>query len=101
MMRTGDSETVLRLVKFVFMVAIFIAPLGLWAQSDRGQKEWAPNDRSRPTPQVITPGTSSSQEKAGAPPSDAVVLFNGKDLSNWESIKGGPAKWKVGDGYFE
>jgi hypothetical protein len=29
-----------------------------------------------------------------------VVLFNGKDLSNWESEKGGPADWKVEKGYF-
>jgi hypothetical protein len=59
------------------------------------------HDRNRTHPPVITPGACSTQEKAGNPPSDAIVLFNGKDLSNWESIKGGPAQWKVGDGYFE
>jgi hypothetical protein len=33
------------------------------------------------------------------PPSDAVVLFDGKDLSQWASVKGnGPAPWKVADG---
>ncbi len=41
----------------------------------------------------------------GAPPSDAVVLFNGKDLSNWISParNGGSTepRWKVGNGYFE
>ena len=63
--------------------------------------QWAIHDRNRPQPRVITPGTASTQEKAGYPPSDAVVLFNGKDLSNWESVKGGPAAWKVGKGYFE
>jgi Domain of Unknown Function (DUF1080) len=35
---------------------------------------------------------------AGPPPSDAIVLFDGKDLSQWESDKSGPAKWKVEDG---
>lgn len=34
----------------------------------------------------------------GQPPSDAIVLFNGKDLSNWESVKGGPAEWGVENG---
>jgi Domain of Unknown Function (DUF1080) len=34
----------------------------------------------------------------GQPPSDAIVLFNGKDLSNWESIKGGAAEWGVENG---
>jgi hypothetical protein len=35
----------------------------------------------------------------GPPPSDAIVLFDGKDLSQWKSDKdGGPAKWQVKDG---
>jgi Domain of Unknown Function (DUF1080) len=33
------------------------------------------------------------------PPSDAIVLFDGEDLSQWKSDKdGGPAKWVVKDG---
>jgi hypothetical protein len=40
-----------------------------------------------PEVKVITPGTI---------PSDAIILFDGKDLSNWESAKdGSPALWKV------
>jgi|SRR5947209_6456697 len=35
---------------------------------------------------------------AGPPPSDAIVLFDGKDLSQWKNEKGGDAKWKVEDG---
>jgi hypothetical protein len=67
----------------------------------QAQQQWGPNDRHRPAPPIITPGTASTQEHPGLPPSDAIVLFNGKDLSNWESVKdGGPAKWTVGDGYF-
>ncbi len=35
----------------------------------------------------------------GPPPSDAIVLFDGKDLSQWKSDKGGgPAKWDIKDG---
>ncbi len=34
-------------------------------------------------------------------PKDAVVLFNGKDLSAWLSRKGGEAKWKIKDDYME
>ena len=35
-------------------------------------------------------------------PSDAIVLFDGKDLSKWRSDKdSGAAKWKVADGYME
>jgi hypothetical protein len=35
-----------------------------------------------------------------AAPSDAVVLFDGKDLSAWESELGGKAPWSVADGAF-
>jgi hypothetical protein len=69
------------------------------AQQDALQK-WGPNDRNRPEPVIITPGTASTQDHPGKPPSDAIVLFNGKDLSNWQSAKGGPATWTVGNGYF-
>ena len=64
-------------------------------------QQWKWHDRNRPQPAVITPGEASTQERAGTPPSDALVLFDGKDLSAWESIKGGPAPWKVEAGYFE
>ncbi len=54
------------------------------------------HDRSRPSPPAVDPGT------AGHAPSDAVVLFEGKDLSRWHSQKSsGPAAWKVENGYFE
>ncbi|WAJ71825.1 3-keto-disaccharide hydrolase [Catenovulum adriaticum] len=33
--------------------------------------------------------------KAGQPPSDAIVLFDGSDLSAWQSSKGGQAQWTV------
>ena len=45
-----------------------------------------------PEPEVVTPGQED------APPSDAVVLFDGADLSGWTSMDGGPAAWTVEDG---
>jgi hypothetical protein len=62
---------------------------------------WAVHDRNRPQPKVITPGTFSSPEQAGKPPSDAIILFDGTDLSKWEGDRGAPAKWIVKDGYME
>jgi hypothetical protein len=56
---------------------------------------WHIHDGTRPQPKVITPGA-----KPGDAPSDAVVLFDGKDLSKWKSGNG-EAKWVVKDGYFE
>lgn len=43
-------------------------------------------------PKVVTPG------KHGAPPSDAIVLFDGKDLSHWKTEQGAEPKWKVANG---
>ena len=43
-----------------------------------------------PEPKVVAPG-----EKPGDPPADAVILFDGNDLSKW---KGGE-NWEVKDGY--
>jgi hypothetical protein len=61
--------------------------------------KWRVHDISRPHPPVVTPGAENS-----APPSDAVVLFNGKDLSQWVTYLRGQQttpKWKVQDGYAE
>src|SRR6266404_135290 len=34
----------------------------------------------------------------GPPPSDAIVLFDGRDLSQWKDDNGGAAKWEIRDG---
>ncbi len=63
--------------------------------------KWKTGDRSRPMPPMVTPGEPSTQEHAGTAPSDAVELFDGKDLSAWQQSNGKPVAWKVRDGYFE
>ena len=57
------------------------------------QNQWPPNSLDRPKPPVVTPD----------PPSDAIVLFDGKSLADWQSADsaGAPAKWLVKDGYME
>jgi len=50
-----------------------------------------------PVPKVVTPAPYPGLIPA---PSDAVVLFDGKDLSKWKSRDGSAAKWKVdGDAF--
>lgn len=61
---------------------------------------WAVHDGNRPQPKIVTPGTFSTPEQPGKPPSDAVILFDGTDLSKWQGDKG-DAKWKVENGYME
>ena len=62
---------------------------------------WLDHDRNRPQPPLVTPATASTQDQAGKPPSDATVLFDGKDLSQWSSMDGSPTKWITRDGYME
>ncbi|HZO87502.1 MAG TPA: DUF1080 domain-containing protein [Chthonomonadaceae bacterium] len=59
------------------------------------------HDGNRPQPRIIRPGTASTQDRPGEPPSDAVVLFDGTDLSQWIGRDGGAAQWKVENGYME
>ncbi len=42
-------------------------------------------------PPLVTPGEN------GQPPSDAIVLFDGKDLNQWQNMNGGAPKWDVHD----
>ena len=61
-------------------------------QADAGKPEdtevWSP------VPKVVTPGANNT-----ASPSDAIVLFDGKNLDEWVSVQDkSPAKWTVGGG---
>ena len=58
---------------------------------------WHVHDPARPQPPIVTPGATFSEN--AAPPADAIVLFDGKDLSQWRDKKtGGDAPWKIEDG---
>jgi len=59
--------------------------------------KWHVHDPARPQPPVVTPGNKYSE--MATPPSDAIVLFDGTDTSQWKDLKtGGPVPWKVVDG---
>ncbi len=69
-----------------------------------GQK-WRVHDRERPQPRKVTPGHPIPTMSA---PSDAIVLFDGKDLSKWNAAgRRGAApevtepQWKIVDGHAE
>src|SRR5262245_20645461 len=66
------------------------SPLGNWPQ----------HSMTRPQPAVVDPGPFVASTRA---PSDAIVLFDGRSLDNWESSDkpGEPARWKVASGYME
>jgi hypothetical protein len=86
--------------------AMLAAAIGAWAQENLGFTDtpllpgdrWHVHDGARPQPKVVDPGTASSQSSPGRPPSDAVVLFDGTDLSNWRDSEGKPSRWKLEGG---
>jgi len=87
---------------FLFIPVTLFLSLPLTAQETK-YPEQAPmkpamTEYWQPQPPVVTPG--KSPEKAITAPSDALILFDGKDLSQWSNAKGGPAAWTVRDGVF-
>jgi len=67
---------------------------GLYGDTPDASHAWAVHDMNRPVPKKIT-------AEPGQPPSDAIVLFDGTSLDNWESTKGEPTKWRLVDGALE
>lgn len=66
----------------------------VYAQDDEQMK---PEDTEwyEPVPPVVEP----ADDHFLSPPSDAKILFDGSDLSSWESVEGGDAEWDVEDGH--
>ena len=82
------------MVKLTLAVG-FVALLGALPLQLSGQNPDAfPPPRQEPA--IVTPGRTSAD-----PPSDALVLFDGKGLGAWRSADGSAAKWQVRDGYVE
>ena len=59
---------------------------------------WRAHDLNRPTPPVVDTGL---QELTVPPPSDAMVLFDGKDLKHWQSENGEESRWQIVEGVLE
>ena len=58
--------------------------------------QWRVHDGQRPQPTIVTPGATSADA-----PSDAVILFDGTDLSGWQTTSGGQPEWIVENGYMQ
>jgi hypothetical protein len=85
-------------IRAAVSVGFGIAISGI-TMAGQGQQQWPVHDMTRPVPVVVETGTITAPMPR---PSDAVVLFDGKELSEWRAVKGGaPARWKVENGYFE
>jgi hypothetical protein len=76
-----------------FLVGLLAAVAGVSAQ-----EQWKIHDVNRPLPPIVNPGPAGPPFPA---PADAVILFDGTDLSQWVGPKGKAAGWKVEGGYME
>lgn len=79
-------------MKRIFILAAFLTPAVLTLKA---QEKAKPEDTEfyTPVPRVVTPGNGFSDA-----PSDAIVLFDGKNLDQWvNSADSTPAKWILGD----
>ena len=60
--------------------------------------DWLAHDMRRPRPPVVKP---APQRLPVPPPADAIVLFDGTNLSNWRDPEAGSTKWIVRNGCME
>lgn len=74
--------------KIILLAATAVSVVSAYAQMKPESTEWY-----YPQPPKVIPAKTLNQ-----PPSDAIVLFDGKDLSKWASSNGEQAKWKVANG---
>ena len=96
--RTMIKHSFFSMKTFVFPSFLLIAG-SIGAQSKAPEMKPEMTEFYEPVPAVVTPGKTAPNAFITAP-SDAVVLFDGKDLSKWKDKDGGPAKWDVKNGVF-
>lgn len=78
------------------ITAVVLASCQFFAAYAQEKPKPADTEFYTPVPPVVTPGSTSSSA-----PSDAIILFDGKNLNEWVSVKdNGPAKWIVNNGVF-
>lgn len=82
----------------IFTLSVFAQFLIVGALQAQLATGWKAHDKTRPQPKVVDPGEAMP---SAAVPSDAIVLFDGKDLSNWTGPNGKKPKWVVKDGVME
>ena len=91
---TSMNTSISRLCSLIAL-SLFITATTVMAQDKKPAKAANVKEDGAKVPE---PTVEPKKVDPGPPPSDAIVLFDGKDLSQWLSKDGGPAKWKIEDG---
>lgn len=83
---------------FLAVAAISVSAIAN-AQSNAAKVTPESTELWNPVPRIVTPGGASTSSPTATAPSDAMVLFDGKDLSKWKSAgKTSSPQWTVADG---
>jgi hypothetical protein len=83
--------------KLVSLVSLLTFSAGLSVSIAAEEEKLTPSQQAektevwQPVPEIIT-------ALPGQPPSDAVILIDGKALSQWQTLKGGEPQWTVSEG---
>lgn len=81
-----------------WMIRALLGTAGLLAAATAFAQDGADAARDPKKTEVWTPVPAVVTTPPGKAPSDAIVLFDGKDVSAWEAEQGGRVPWKVADG---
>lgn len=81
------------IVAVLLLTASFASAQNNKSRADSLVKESEKTEVWQPVPKVVTPGTGASDA-----PSDAIVLYNGQNLDQWQKENGGQPGWKIEEG---
>jgi len=84
----------MRIGQLVPIAVVCVLPVIGIANAQEQQGDPAATEVWDPEPSVVVPGSGTN------PPSDAIVLFDGSNLAQWQHVDGSDAAWKLGDGAF-
>lgn len=78
-------------LSFVFVSGLFLSGTASVKAADEELPPPEATEQWKPVPPIV-------EAPPGAPPADAIVLFNGQNLDAWEPVTAGGPSWKIEEG---
>ena len=83
----------------LFTVVTLFFSVVVMAQPDPSKQTPESSELWNPVPRIVTPSDAIVSKALSTAPSDAIVLFDGKDFSKWKSsLPNGKVQWTIADG---